>query len=174
MMVAFSPDESPVPHFTLDSVGNDDDFAFHLDLIPRVDLGAHLAYMDHCFGPLTEIRAAGRAVDGLRPANVTERQWALMSEWMLVHRASEPAFQSIRTTVEAYRDHWFTLVADGVPTEVLGGTTGAQIAERDRRNRAAIFDPDVDPVWDRVTQLLGQEQSEAIRTTLARPGVGLR
>ena len=53
MMFAFTPSDSAVPHFTLDSVRAGDHHAFHLDLIPRLDLGAHLAYMDACFTPLT-------------------------------------------------------------------------------------------------------------------------
>lgn len=169
MMFAFTPADSTVPHFTLDSVGNDDDFAFHLDLIPRLDLGANLAYMDHCYGALTELRAACAEIDGLTKANIGERQWALMSEWMIVHRASEPAFKEIQTTVEGYRDHWASLVENGVPSEILEATPD-EIARRDQRNRAAIFDPDVDTVWARVTQLVGEEQSERVRSTLATQG----
>ena len=39
MMFAFTPPTSAVPHFTVDSVKNADDFAFHLDLIPRARPG---------------------------------------------------------------------------------------------------------------------------------------
>ena len=42
MLFAFTPDGNGVPHFTLDSVAIPDGHAFHLDLIPRVDLGASL------------------------------------------------------------------------------------------------------------------------------------
>lgn len=169
MAFAFTPDASPVPHFTLDSVGNNDDFAFHLDLIPRLDLGAHLAYMDHCYVPLTTIREECQAIEGLRPASIGPRQWALMSEWMIVHRASEDAFAAISGTVAAYCDHWIGLVTDGVPGDVVDAGP-AEIVERDQRNRAAIFNPDVDVVWERVTQLVGAEQSEQVRTTLATQG----
>ena len=71
--------------------------------------------------------------------------------------------------VAGYRDHWFSLIEDGVPDELLDGLTEADLAERDRRNRAIVFDPSVDPVWARVTQLVGEEQSEAVRSTLAAP-----
>jgi hypothetical protein len=88
---------------------------------------------------------------------------------MLVHRATEDAFRGIGDTVAAYRDHWFGLVADGIPDDVLDGLTPSQIAARDVANRAIVFDPSVDPVWARVTQLVGDEQSEAVRSTLAAP-----
>ncbi len=172
MMFAFTPVDSAVPHFTLDSVGNDDDFAFHLDCIPRLDLGANLDYMDHCYGPLTPIRAECQAIDGLQKANIGERQWALMSEWMIVHRASEGAFKEIATTVAAYRDHWLDLMEQGIPSALVEATA-QDLATRDKRNRDAIFNPDVDAVWSRVSQLLGEEQSEAVRLTLATQGNGV-
>lgn len=170
MMFAFLPSTSPIPHFTLDSVGNDEDFAFHLDLIPRLDLGAHLAYMDHCYTPLTDIREAAMAIEGLSRANISPRQWALMSEWMIVNRASQPAFEEISATVAAYREHWLGLVADGVPAEATDGVSPEQIAQRDQANRDAIFNPHVDAVWERVSQLVGDEQSEKVRLTLATQG----
>jgi len=170
MMFAFTDPHSAVPHFTIDAVGNDDDFAFHLDQIPRLDLGAHLAYMDHCFIPLTEIREQGIAIEGLSKANIAPRQWALMSEWMIVHRASQPAFNEITGTVAAYREQWLGLAQAGIPAELLDGVTADELSLRDQRNRAAIFNPDVDVVWARVAQLVGDDQSEIVRTTLATQG----
>ena len=61
MLFAFTPTSSPVPHFTLDAVLAGTQYAFHLDLIPRVDPGANLAYLDHCFAPLTEAHDACRS-----------------------------------------------------------------------------------------------------------------
>ena len=74
MLFAFTPPESPVPHFTLDSIagapGEDGDptFVFHLDLIPKADLGAHLGYLRHCFEPLSPIREEAGATPGLTAA----------------------------------------------------------------------------------------------------------
>lgn len=169
MLFAFTPPTSPVPHFTVDSVWNDPFFAEHLDLIPKMDLGAHLAYMDHCFTPLTPLLEQGRQIKGLDVPALTPRQHAVMSAWMFVNRADESAFRELAAIVDGYRDHWFSLVEAGIPDEVLDGVTPEQLAERDRRNRAIIFDPDVDPVWGRVAQLVGEEQSERVRRTLAAP-----
>lgn len=173
MLFAFTPDDSPVPHFTLDSVaggGQPDaraEFAFHLDLIPRLDLGAHLGYLRHCFEPLTAIKAEAATIAGLSPANLSPTQYAVMSAWMVVNRADEQAFREVERTVVAYRDHWLSLVHGGVPTDALDGVGATEIAERNRRNRAIVFDPTVDPVWARVGQLVGAEASENLRRRLA-------
>ena len=174
MMYAWAASDSAVPNFTVDSVGFDGGFAFHLDMTPRVDLGAHLSYMDHCYEALTPIRAKVEEIDGLSKANISERQWALMSEWMVVSRADENGFRAIRGTVDAYRDHWATLFENGIPAEVIEGVTPDDLAERERRNRGFVFDADVDPVWAQIERLLGTEESERLRTTLATPGLGLR
>ena len=166
MCFAFTPATSPVPHFTVDSVLAGPHYAFHLDLIPRVDPGANLAYIDLCYGPLTEVHDETMQIEGLTPAHLSPRQWQLMSAWMLAHRADEDGFRAVFGAVASYRDHWLGLVANGVPDEAIGGATAQQLAERDARNRAAIFNPEVDPVWARVDQLLGPEVSADIQTSL--------
>src|SRR6478735_687992 len=65
MIFAFTDPESAVPHWTFDSVVAGGVHAFHLDLIPRADLGANLAYMDTVYGPLTATYDEGRALPGL-------------------------------------------------------------------------------------------------------------
>ncbi|WP_428821010.1 hypothetical protein [Microbulbifer sp. MCCC 1A16149] len=166
MLFAFTPGESPVPHFTLDSVGAGGHWAFHLDLIPRVDLGANLAYMDEVFTPLTEACKSGRAIEGLSEAQLDPRQLAVMSPWMLAHRATEEAFANIDGTVDAYLEHWFSLLEKGVSEAALDDVDSVRLAERDRRNRAIIFDPLVDKVWNQIGGLIGAESGSALRTLL--------
>jgi hypothetical protein len=171
MIFAFTPPHSPTPHFTLDSVMNAPDFAFHLDLIPRVDLGANLAYMDATLTPLTPTQEAAAQIEGLTPAKLSTRQYALMSPWMLVYRANETAFDAIQSPVKSYLDHWFGLVENGIPTDIAAEFDGAALAERDRRNRAAIFNPDVDRVWAQVDRLLGADMSAKMRAMLINQDV---
>ncbi|WP_226702816.1 hypothetical protein [Microbulbifer elongatus] len=170
MLFAFTPSESAVPHFTLDSVGAGEHCAFHLDLVPRLDLGANLAYMDEAYTPLTETCKAARAMEGLSPAQLDIRQLAVMSPWMLVHRATQDAFAKIDDTVNAYLDHWFSLVQKGISDEALEAVDSAALAERDCRNRAIIFDPEVDKVWNQIGGLIGSESSEALRALLKNNG----
>lgn len=160
MMFAFAPSHSAVPHFTLDSVRAGDHHAFHLDLIPRLDLGAHLAYMDECFTPLTPAYERGGAMAGLSPAHLSPRQYAIMSPWMLAKRATAEAFAGIDGLVDAYLDHWLGLVARGVSEAALDGLDAVALIARDRRNKAIIFNREVDKVWDQITPLVGREAAE--------------
>ena len=166
MLFAFTPGSSAVPHFTLDSVKAGEHFAFHLDLIPRLDLGANLKYMDEVFGPLTEAWEAGSAIEGLSRAHLSPRQHAIMSPWMLANRASESAFTLIEDAVRAYQDHWFGLLERGVSAEALGDTSAEQLARRNLANKRIIFDPAVDPVWERITGMIGEDAVAVQRALL--------
>lgn len=167
MLFAFADPDSPIPHFTLDSVMNRPDFAFHLDLIPRVDLGSHLAYMDAVYGPISAANAEGAALPGLAKAHLSPRQLSIMSAWMLAYRATEDAYPTIEPYVLRYLDQWYSLLDNGLPGEVLDSIKDADFAARDRANRSIIFNRDVDPVWNQVTPLIGDEQSELMRLNLA-------
>lgn len=162
MIFAFTPPESAVPHFTLDSVMNAPDFAFHLDLIPRVDLGADLDYINAVYAPLNETYEAAGKIEGLKPARLGPTQYAIMSAWMLVYRANAEAFEAIQSPVDGYLNHWFGLVENGVSVQA----DSAALAERDQRNRAIIFNPAVDRVWAQVDRLLGADVSAAMREEL--------
>jgi hypothetical protein len=163
MIFAFTKPESHIPHFTLDSVMAGPYFAFHLDLIPRADLGANLKYMNAVFDNLTPIFEEAKKIEGLTAAQLGPKQYALMSPWMLAYRASESAFEQIQTPVNGYLDHWFNLVENGIAEDA---TPSGDFAARDQLNRDAIFDPEVDKVWAQVSRLVGEETSETLRGIL--------
>ncbi len=163
MIFAFTKPESHIPHFTLDSVMAGPYFAFHLDLIPRADLGANLKYMNAVFDNLTPIFDEAKKIEGLTAAQLGPKQYALMSPWMLAYRASESAFEQIQTPVNGYLDHWFNLVENGISADAI---PSADFAQRDQLNRNAIFDPEVDKVWAQVSRLVGEEMSEKLREIL--------
>jgi hypothetical protein len=166
MVFAFTDPASALPHFTLDSVQGQGFYAFHLDLIPRVELGTHLQYMDAVYGPLTDTFDQVRAWDGLSATNLTPRQYAVMSPWMLVSRATEEAFKGMDAPVGAYRDHWYSVVDKGVGDDVLATVADVDLPARDAALRANLFSPEVDPVWGQVAGLIGTDASEALRAQL--------
>jgi hypothetical protein len=166
MLFAFMPSQSAVPHFTLDSVRAGPTCAFHLDLIPRLDLGANLAYMDEVFTPLTEAYKQGNDIEGLSPAQLDPRQYAIMSPWMFVGRANDDAFAEIGGSVNQYLNHWLSLLDKGLSDEALAGASEAQIAARDAANKAIIFNPEVDKVWGQISGLIGADVAAEIRELL--------
>lgn len=166
MLFAFTDTEGAVPHFTVDSVRNGNDYAFHLDLIPRLDLAVELAYMDETLAPLTPNFKQHRELPGLTPAQLDPRQYAVMSPWMLVNRASEAAFLATFDAVSAYLDHWFGVLERGVSPAALGTTTPTQRAARDAGHRAVLFNPDVDKVWKQIAPLIGADAVEKLITAL--------
>ena len=114
--------------------------------------------MDEAFGPLTAIFDDAEKIDGLTKAHISQRQVALMSPWMLVHRATADAFEAIGDPVSAYLAHWLGLAQRGITTQA----TEAELAKRNAANRSAIFNPDVDPVWHRIEKLLGPESTSGL------------
>ena len=89
-----------------------------------------------------------------------------MSPWMLAYRANEDAFRAINGPVEQYFRHWAGLMDNGLNTDVIAATDTSDIAGRDARNRAAIFNPEVDPVWEKMTPMIGAENCVRLQTLL--------
>lgn len=166
MLFAFTNTESAIPHFTVDSVRNGADYAFHLDLIPRLDLAVALDYMDTVFTPLTATAQAQRELPGLKPAQLDPRQYAVMSPWMLVSRANESAFRATFSAVKRYLEHWFDLLDQVLPHAATAGTTREQRAARDAAHRAVLFSPEVDKVWNQITPLIGADAVHRLITQL--------
>ncbi len=167
MVFAFTPKGSAIPHFTLDSVHSGPFLAFHLDLIPRVDLGANLAYMDAVYGgPITEAQAEAKKVEGFTPAQLSSRQLAVMSPWMLANRATPDAFQKV--PVLTYLEQWARLVEHGLPASCTEDLSADDFARRDAKNRAVLFSKEVDPVWAQIEASIGAEAGEELRLLLRR------
>ena len=171
MLFAFTKATSAIPHFHLDAVKAGPSFAFHLDVVPRVDLGANLRYINAVFDPLTPTWTEAKKIDGLTAADVGPKQQALFSPWMLTNRATESAFAQIEKPVNEYLDHWFRLVEQGLPADAAAPGDGAHFAHRDQQNRNAVFDPEVDKVWAQVDRLVGAQTSAALRAILKNQGV---
>jgi len=164
MVFCFTAATSPVPHFTIDAVHAGDHYAFHLDLIPRVDLGVNLDYMREVYQPLTATHKAAQSIPGLSPAHLSPTQLAVMSPWMLAHRADEGAMDAVGQVCSDYLSHWLSLHKAGLSSGA--NVHGQSPSERDRIHRGVLFNREVDPVWLQVDRLLGREGSEDLRAML--------
>jgi hypothetical protein len=167
MIFAFTPSGSPIPHWTFDSVLNAPIYAFHLDMLPRVDLGSHRLYMDHVYAELNDTFKAGSTHEGVSPAELAPRQRAIMSPWMFAYRVTAEQYPNIEQYVQRYLDRWYDMLENGLPQDVLESIADTDLAARDTANRNIIFNREVDPVWDMITPLIGDQQSELMRAQLA-------
>ena len=163
MLFCFTDPKSTVPHFTVDAVAAGDHYAFHLDLIPRVDLAVNLEYMHAYYTALSPLYKEARAIEGLSPAELSPLQYAVMSPWMLAHRATPAAMDMVGLTVSRYLEHWLGLFARDYKTSL----SGEQLAGRDLAHRGILFSREVDPVWGQVERLIGPEVCEELRLLLA-------
>jgi len=167
---AFTPSDGAVPHFVLDAVCAAGAYAYRLDLLPRVDLAAHLQYVRYCYDLLTDTTLEVNAAEGLVPAALSPLQYAMASPWMLAHGATTAAFSRTAEAVDEYLDHWFTLLEDGLAPHVVHEIDTAGLADRDRRVRANMVDPAVDPVWAQLGMLVGTDDVETIRSLIRGDG----
>lgn len=167
MIFAFAEPESGLPHFTLDCADHgDESYAFHLDLMPAVELATHVPYMDEVFVPLSPFYETGRATEGMWPTGTTPRQFAMMSPWMLVNFANETAFRKIGDVVMDYANHWISVINAGLSPNVHATLSDTDLVARDAAVRFNLFSPSIDPVWGRVDAMIGPAGSELIRTNL--------
>lgn len=170
MIFAFTSCDSLVPTFTLDSVytrmppdmdpnfpEGGDMYAFHLDLVPKCDLGVNADYMRRCYSPMTDRQAQVLNAGGVFPAQLSPMQRAIMSPWMLAQRTTAEAYEKeIFPAASDYLEHWISLVDDGVAMDI-NGESGAS---RDASNRELIFNRDIDPVWGKIDMMLGADVSD--------------
>ncbi len=170
MLFVFTDSEGAVPHFTVDSVQAPGTYAFHLDLLPRVELAVNLAHMDEVFAGLTETSKAHSETEGLSKAALDPRQFAVMSPWMLASRATEDAFKETFKAVETYLNHWLGILEGGVSE--VGNSTPQSRAERDAAHRAILFSPEVDPVWQQITPLIGEGDANKLIALLRDTSAG--
>jgi hypothetical protein len=167
MLHAFAPSDEPVPHLGMDVVSHRDGCAVFADLLPRVDLAVQLDHAELAYGALTPLLAAAAELHELRPESLPPRQVAVLSPWRLSLAGSADALEQAGELAVAYVGHWAGLAADGVPP--VDGVSQDALVRRDRVHRAAVVDPDLDPVWRMAERLIGAASVTTIRELLANP-----
>ncbi len=167
---AFTERDSAVPHFFLDTAISPETqgtFHFGLDLVPRVDLGANLDYSLAVYGPLNDVRAEALGRPGVLPVpSLGPLQWSIRSPWMTAAIVAPGDLAQLADVLDAYLDRWCSLLTDGLDAEITKGLGDPDLAERDRRNRAAMFSARTNPVWGLLDRLVGPESARAVRALL--------
>jgi len=163
MVFCFARPGSLVPHFTVDTADHGERIAFHLDLIPRAPVAPNLDYMRSVYAPLTAVFEEIEYGERFQTVRITPEQRAVMSPWMLVKYAPLDVYPEIMTrTIPAYRTRFVELLNTAGSLSATHTTKGTDAAQR-----AALFDPTVDPVWPRLDRMVGPELSARVRGLLA-------
>ncbi len=151
MMVVFTRPESPVPHFVLDVVRFGERASFHVDLLPKRDLGVCLSYVDLCFSPLSEVLEDITRDARFAPGTAPLRQRALLSPWMALFTHAPNELEAARSYVDRYFAHWCGLLRSDSPLLARD----AALTARDEAQRKLVFGRELDPVWGMLDRALG-------------------
>ena len=85
---------------------------------------------------------------------------------MLAQRTTSDAYDKVVfPAAEAYTSHWLDLVDSGLE-DLAGDIQGDAGASRDATNRELIFNREIDPVWNKIDQMLGPEISDLMISVL--------
>lgn len=166
MLVVQAPATSALPHLAIDLMKFPNGFGFFVDLLPRVDLSAHVAYVDEVYAVLDKPFEVLESTPGLVQVPMPPRMLAFYSPWML-HKFECPDLDLLTETIDAFVTQFVALATDGIRAPEL--PSGDELATRDQRHRDVLFDPTFDPVWQQVTPLLGADAVTTIRETLGSP-----
>lgn len=167
---AFTAPDSPIPHLFLDtaiSPNTEGTFHFGLDLVPRVDLGANLAYSLDVYSPLDGIRAEALARPGVMPVtSLGPLQWSIRSPWMVPAIVLPADLLALSDVTDAYVDRWLELVRGAMDPAVAADAGSQHVAIRDTRNREAMFSPQTNPVWGLLDNLVGAQTAGRMKDLL--------
>lgn len=154
MAVVFTDPGSPVPHLVVDAVAFGERASFHVDLLPKVDLGVSPAYLAHCFAPLDGL-VARMAEDGrLTPGTVPLGQQALLTPWSATYQVAPADLPVAMEYTQAYFDHWSSLLTGAWPAAATDEVDPQIAAGRSAKLRASLFSRAVDPVWGMLDRAL--------------------
>jgi hypothetical protein len=152
-VAVFSAPTSPLPHLLLRAVHVGPRVELQLDLLPKRDLGVSLSYLDHCFAPLSEVRAELERDSRFSPVGITRRAQSFLSPWHVAHALDAADLLAAAEYVNHYVNHWANLLKSNAP-ELQADPT---LAERDAVHRKLLFSRGVDTSWEALDQLLGRE-----------------
>jgi len=166
MLFIFTEPQSLVPHFTLDAVKTGPNFAFHLDMLPKVPLDNHQDYAKCVYEPLSNCLQSANDNQELEPAHLSQQQLDIMSPSMIAKRATQASFDTVsKDHVQTYLDHWLSLVdnPDQLKTDSM---TNEDVAHYSMQQKSKIFDPQIDPVWQNIAKIVGEPVCEEMRSIL--------
>ncbi len=151
MLHAFSPRSSQSPHLVCDMALLGHKLAVGADLVPRTDPADTPEWATQVWGPLLPAHELYLATPGVRTTtDVSARLRWLCSPWLITTSQGFENTDAAERILEALIDRFAEL--SGPP----GPSADALWADRDRRYLAALFAEETDPVWEVMSELIGE------------------
>ena len=162
MLMAFVDPGSAIPHFAFDAMTNSERGAFHVDFIPRLDLGTHPQYSKQVFEPLNDALDTLKADPDFSPGDGGRLLLSMLSPWTGLFQTTPDKLAGGAMLVDRYLQHWFTLIDQGVSTTV----DSEALANRDRLHRLALYNEENDMLWGLLKNLIGEKDRDLILSLL--------
>ena len=162
MLMAFAEPGSALPHFAFDAMTNSERGAFHVDYIPRLDLGIYPQYSKQVFEPLNEALDTLKANPDFSPGDGGRLLLSMLSPWTGLFQATPDKLAGGSTLIDHYLQHWFSLINTGVSTTV----SSKALADRDQQHRLALYNEENDMLWGLLKNLIGEKDRDLILSLL--------
>ncbi|WP_101757700.1 hypothetical protein [Oceanicoccus sp. KOV_DT_Chl] len=162
MVMAFTRPGSLYPHLAFDTELQTEDSAFHIDLLHKREFSTDIAYIQSVMQPLSNAFNAANNNPDFRFSEATLLMKALLNPWMASYHCAPEYLPDAQVTIDAYLDHWLSLAKRPADEFQVNTDDCDTVAAFDRAHRAAIFDPQVDILWEMISNLIGTESRDLI------------
>jgi hypothetical protein len=161
MVAAFTRPASLYPHLVFDCEIQPEDCAFHIDLLHKKDLSTEADYINDVLEPLSPAFDEVHSKPHFRPSAATKLMKTLLNAWMVSYHTHPDHLSEARPVIDAYCQHWLSLKdkRDGIRFD---GEERAEYAAYDQAHRLALFNPQVDILWDILVNLIGLESRDLL------------
>jgi hypothetical protein len=162
MVSAFTKADSLYPHLVFDCELLPDDSAFHIDMLHKVDNSIDTSYIKTILEPLTEPFNAANNNENFRFSDATLLMKTLLNPWMASYHCLPKHLPQAQQTIDAYTQQWLNYKQDNM--DILSITDNEKESTRnyDLARRKALFNPDVDILWDMLPNMIGLESRDLI------------
>jgi hypothetical protein len=165
MVAAFTRSASLYPHLVFDCELSPNDCAFHIDLLHKKDLSTDAEYIVDVLEPLSPAFDEVQAKAHFRPSDATKLMKTLLNAWMVSYHTHPDNLPESKPVIEAYCQHWLSLKnkQEGIRFD---GEDRAEYAAYDKAHRRALFNPQVDILWEMLVHMIGLESRDVLLTML--------
>jgi hypothetical protein len=173
---------SIVPHCTAEAIFHDPSvktrfrpahdgppsIGFFINCLSRVDPGVNYPYLQHVYSGFEEKNDEIRGDETIRVAPIPRTQQAIMQPWgCAILAAPWDKFETCKEMAEMYVNRTLDLIDEGFPEGMVSEECIARSALRDKINRTTFLSREVDQIWGRMNNLIGESTVDRLIEVLS-------